>query len=277
MVFQNAKLTDAQFQKFSELIFRQAGIHLKPEKKELLNTRIGKRLRACGIDSFRTYYDLVINDRTGTELVHLIDCVSTNFTSFFREHSHFDFLRSTILPQFAAEHRGRQEMALWSAACSSGEEPYTLAMVLEEFQRQEPAFRYRIMATDISTRVLAQAERGIYAQDRVEKVPAELLRRYFQKGNGQSAGYVKVKEQLIRRISFRRFNLMDEFPWREELHVIFCRNVMIYFNRPTQEELVNKFHRCLAPGGYLFIGHSESLASLRHEFKQVASTAYRKE
>lgn len=276
MVFQITKLTDGQFKKFSELIFRQAGIHLKPEKKELLNTRLGKRLRACGIDSFRKYYELVVNDKTGSELVHLINSVSTNFTSFFREQSHFDFLSSTVLPQFASEHRGRGEMVLWSAACSSGEEPYTLAMVMEEYQRREPGLRYRILATDISTRVLAQAERGIYAHDRLEKVPPELLRRYFQKGTGQSAGYVKVKEQLKSRISFHRFNLMEDFPWREEPHVIFCRNVMIYFNRLTQEELVHKFYRCLAPGGYLFIGHSESLASLDHEFKQMASTSYRK-
>jgi chemotaxis protein methyltransferase CheR len=277
MVFQYAKLTDAQFQKFRELIFQQAGIHLKPEKKELLNTRLCKRLRACGIDSFRKYYDLVVNDKSGNELIHLIDCVSTNFTGFFREKPHFDYLRSTILPQFVAEHEGRREIVLWSAACSSGEEPYTLAMVMEEYRRLKPALRYRIMATDISTRVLVQAERGIYSQDRLEKLPAELLRRYFQKGTGQSAGFVKVKEQLKHRISFHRFNLMHNFPWREEMHVIFCRNVMIYFNRSTQEELVRKFHQCLASGGYLFIGHSESLASFRHEFKQVASTAYFKE
>ena len=276
MAFQYVKLTDALFHKFSELIYRQAGIHLKPEKKELLNTRLSKRLRACGIPTFRKYYDFVVNDHSGAELIQLIDCVSTNFTNFFREQAHFDLLTSTILPQFIAENRQKEELLLWSAACSSGEEPYTIAMVLEEFLGREPGWRYRIVATDISTKVLAQAERGIYPADRVEKVPPELLHKYFQRGVGQRAGLVRVKERLKRQVEFRRLNLIEEFPWHDELQVIFCRNVMIYFNRSTQEELVNKFHRCLAPGGYLFIGHSESLASIRHMFKQVASTAYRK-
>jgi chemotaxis protein methyltransferase CheR len=277
MSFQQIKLSEAQFNKFSELIYRQAGIHLKPEKIELLNTRLGKRLRACGIDSYKKYYDLVVNDQTGAELVQLINCVSTNFTSFFREQAHFDFLTSAVLPQFCKELRGHQEMVLWSAACSSGEEPYTMAMVLDEFLSRQPGRRYRIQATDISTKVLAHAELGVYSMDRLEKVPPELLRKYFRKGVGQSQGYAKVKEQLKKHVSFKRFNLMDDFPWHGELHIIFCRNVMIYFNRTTQQKLVQKFHRCLAPGGYLFIGHSESLASLKHDFIQVAATAYRKE
>jgi chemotaxis protein methyltransferase CheR len=276
MSFQPNKLSEAQFKKFSELIYRQAGIHLKPEKIELLNTRLGKRLRACGIDTYKKYYDLVVNDQTGSELVQLINCVSTNFTSFFREHSHFDFLTSTVLPHFYKELQGRREIVLWSAACSSGEEPYTMAMVAEEFLRHQVGCRYRIQATDISTKVLAHAEQGVYSLERLEKVPPELLRKYFRKGVGQSQGYVKVKEQLKRQVSFKRFNLMDDFPWHGELHVIFCRNVMIYFNRTTQQQLVQKFYRSLAPGGYLFIGHSESLASLTHDFTQVAATAYRK-
>jgi chemotaxis protein methyltransferase CheR len=277
MGLQQAKLTEAQFTKFSELIYRQAGIHLKPEKIELLNTRLGKRLRACGIESFKKYYDLVINDRSGTELVQLIDCVSTNFTSFFREQAHFNFLTSVVFPEFSKVHRGQKEMLLWSAACSSGEEPYTLAMVIAEFLENDPGWGYQIMATDISTKVLAQAERGIYPMDRLEKVPLNMLRKYFQKGMGQSAGHAKVKAQLKQRTTFKRFNLMDDFPWQEPVHVIFCRNVMIYFNRSTQEKLIAKFYDCLAPGGYLFIGHSESLTSLDHRFKQAAATAYRKE
>lgn len=275
MTFQQVKLNETQFQKFRELIYRQAGIHLKPEKIELLNTRLGKRLRALGLYSFEEYYDLVVSDRSGSELVQLLDCVSTNFTSFFREPSHFDFLSSTILPHFCKEN-STGEVRLWSAACSSGEEPYTMAMAVEEFMVRYPGWRYRIMATDISTKVLALAERGVYPMERMEKIPPALLKKYFQKGTGPSEGYARVKGQIKGRVSFKRFNLMDDFPWRDELHVIFCRNVMIYFNRVTQEKLVNKFHQCLATGGYLLIGHSESLASLNHDFKQAAATAYRK-
>ena len=271
------RLTDAQFQKFGALIFKKTGIYLKPEKKELLNARLGKRLRACGINSFRKYFDYVVNDESGEELINLIDSVSTNFTSFFREKSHFEFLTSTALPNFMTERRGsRKDLIFWSAACSSGEEPYTLAMVLDEFFGQHPGWHFKIMATDISTRVLAQAKRGVYSTDRITKVPTLVLKKYFQKGVGKSEGYVKVKDTLRQRISFDRFNLMGQFPWQEELDVIFCRNVMIYFNRDTQQELVEKFYKALAPGGYLFIGHSESITSLRHNFKQMDATAYRK-
>ncbi|MDH5298424.1 MAG: protein-glutamate O-methyltransferase CheR [Desulfobulbaceae bacterium] len=277
MVFGSAKLTDAQFEKFSALIYAKCGIHLKAEKMELLNARLGKRLRATGIDSFKAYYDFVTNDSTGVELVQLIDSVSTNFTSFFRESAHFDFMTSTVLPAYFAEGRGRgQPLTLWSAACSSGEEPYTLAMVMEEFVAGHPGMQYRIKATDISTKVLSQAHGGVYPEDRVSKVPPPFLKRYFQKGIGKSAGQVRVKEELRRKVLFERFNLMDDLPCQESLDIIFCRNVMIYFNASTQQTLVDKFFRCLAPGGHLFIGHSESLTSIKHNFKQVASTAYRK-
>ena len=271
------QLNDGLFQKFSDLVYEKTGIFLKPEKKELLNARLGKRLRATGITSFKQYYEYVINDRSGDELVHLIDSVSTNFTSFFRENSHFEILSSTVLPAFVKEGRGKnKEILLWSSASSSGEEPYTMAMVVEDFVSRHPGMRYRIMATDISTRVLAQAKRGVYADERVTKVPTPFLKKYFQKGVGNSDGYVKVKDELQRMVHFDRFNLMGDFPWRAAIDVIFCRNVMIYFNRETQQELVSKFHEALTPGGYLFIGHSESISGLKHNFTQVDATAYMK-
>lgn len=277
MVSGSAKLTDTQFIKFSALIYAKCGIHLKPEKKELLNARLGKRLRATGIDTFKAYYEYVIHDHSGVELVHLIDSVSTNFTSFFRENVHFDYLTATVLPEYFTQNRGNGlGVSIWSAACSSGEEPYTLAMVLEDFAADNPGVRYRIRATDISTKVLDQARRGVYSMDRVSKVPEHFLKSYFQKGVGKSAGLVKVKEQLRRNVKFDRFNLMDDFFCREEVDIIFCRNVMIYFNSDTQQALVDKFYRCLTPGGHLFIGLSESLTSIDHRFVQVASTAYRK-
>ncbi|MDH3393916.1 MAG: protein-glutamate O-methyltransferase CheR, partial [Desulfobulbaceae bacterium] len=174
MAFNSAKLTDAQFAKFSSLIYAKCGIHLKPEKKELLNARLGKRLRATGIDSFKVYYEYVTHDTSGDELVQLIDSVSTNFTSFFREIAHFDYLTSTVLPTYLAENRGKgQGITVWSAACSSGEEPYTLAMVLEDFATSNPGMQYRIRATDISTKVLAQARQAVYPEERVAKVPPQ--------------------------------------------------------------------------------------------------------
>ncbi|MBU1404559.1 MAG: protein-glutamate O-methyltransferase [Proteobacteria bacterium] len=271
------QLNDGLFQKFSDLVYEKTGIFLKPEKKELLNARLGKRLRATGIESFKQYYEYVINDRSGDELVQLIDNVSTNFTSFFRENSHFEILNSTVLPAFVKEGRGKsKEILLWSSASSSGEEPYTMAMVVEDFVSRHPGMRYRIMATDISTRVLAQAKRGVYADERVTKVPTPFLKKYFQKGVGNSDGYVKVKDELRRMVHFDRFNLMGDFPWRAAIDVIFCRNVMIYFNRETQQELVSKFHEALTPGGYLFIGHSESISGLKHNFAQIDATAYMK-
>ena len=274
---QYQQLTDAQFQKFSDLVYQKTGIFLKPEKKELLNARLGKRLRATGVSSFKEYYERVIHDSSGEELIQLIDSVSTNFTSFFRENSHFDLLTSTVLPGFIKEGRGRnKEIQLWSSASSSGEEPYTMAMVMEEFARQHSGMRYKILATDISTKVLAQAKRGVYSDDKISKVPPPFLKKYFKKGVGNSAGFVKIKDEIRRVIQFERFNLMGDFPWRETMDIIFCRNVMIYFNRETQQELVNKFHQAIAPGGYLFIGHSESITSLQHKFVQIDATAYQK-
>ena len=272
------KLGDREFRLFSSLIYEKTGIFLKPEKKELLNARLAKRLRALGLTSFRDYYDLVVSDASGNELVQLIDAVSTNFTSFFREKAHFDFLQEKILPEMSAGPGRRDPLLFWSAASSSGEEPYTLAMVVDDyFRRRGEAANFRVEATDISTRVLAAAEKGVYPEDRVHTVPREMLKRYFQKGVGRSAGYVRVKDSLKRFVRFSRFNLMDEFRWQEPFDVIFCRNVMIYFNRETQERLVGKFYDAIVPGGYLIIGHSESISRLKHNFRQVAATAYRRD
>lgn len=274
MVLSYDPLSASLFKKFSTLVFENTGIFLKPEKKELLNARLGKRLRLCNISSFEEYYNYVQADTSGEELISLINSVSTNFTSFFRENSHFEYLASTVLPEFSAS--GASGLKVWSAACSSGEEPYTLAMVLSEYQQKNPSFSFSVQATDISTKVLDIAKAGIYADERIRTMPKDVLKRHFQKGKGQSAGFVKIKPDLRKAVSFQRFNLMGNFPWKEEFDVIFCRNVMIYFNRETQQELVGKFSRCLKPGGHLFIGHSESLTSIDHPFKQVSTTTYKK-
>ncbi len=269
-------LDDALFNKFRELIHRTAGISLSDEKKELLTARLSKRLRACGLTSFAEYYRLITSDQAGEEFTHFINSVSTNYTSFFREQAHFTALTERLLPSLdPLVTAGRRPLMVWSSACSSGEEPYTLAMVLNEYYRgRKNAFQ--ILATDISTRVLNIARRGIYAIEQVNTVPQTYLKRYFMRGVGRSAGYVKVKPILQEHIRFQQFNLMDRFPWRHEMHIIFCRNVMIYFDRPTQQRLVNKFYDCLVAGGYLVIGHSESISSIEHRFQLVEATIFRK-
>lgn len=271
-------ISDGLFQQYRTLIYQKTGINLSSEKKELLHARLGKRLRACGLETYEEYYKLIVNDQGGDEFTQFVNSVSTNFTSFFREQNHFNVLVGTILPALA--HRAvteRRPLTLWSSACSSGEEPYTLAMVLDEYFSQERGSGYRIIATDISTKVLDQAKRGIYSLDRIDKVPQAYLKKYLLKGVGKSAGYVKMKPSLREAISFRHFNLMESFPWRAEIDVIFCRNVMIYFDRQTQQQLINKFYDCLTPSGYLIIGHSESISSLEHRFKQIEATVFRKE
>lgn len=272
------QLTDAEFKKFSDLIYENVGISLKAEKKELLNARLGKRLRICNIGTFKEYFQFINRpDQKNLEFVNFLDSVSTNFTSFFREISHFDYLKTTVLPELLQKtSTSGRELFFWSSASSSGEEPYTLAMVLNDFKLLNPSFRYKVLATDISTKVLAIANRGVYSIEQTSKTPVEYMKRYFQKGVGKSSGKVKVKEELRGQVSFQRFNLMDDFPWHEEVDVIFCRNVMIYFDRPTQQLLVEKFYNSLTKGGYLFIGHSESISSLDHKFLQSEATTYKK-
>jgi chemotaxis protein methyltransferase CheR len=204
----------------------------------------------------------------------MLDLISTNKTDFFREPKHFEFLRERILPEMVSTKRIR----IWSSACSTGEEPYTIAMTLYEGVQSPAQWDFKILASDLSTRVLAKAAAGTYDEERMRDVPPDIVKRHFLRGRGESAGLLKVKPHLADMIRFQHLNLMDDkFPIRNPLDLIFCRNVMIYFDRPTQETLVNKFYRYLKPGGHLFIGHSESLQWVTHPFKAIAPTIYRKE
>ncbi|QSV45636.1 CheR family methyltransferase [Geobacter benzoatilyticus] len=275
-----AAMSDREFSRFAEFIYDQCGIKMPPVKKTMLEARLQKRLRMLGIGSFQDYADyLFSNDGAGQELVHLIDVVTTNKTDFFREPAHFDYLVSTALPGLAAS-RGtgfRKGLSLWSAGCSSGEEPYTLAMVLSEFAEHNQGFSYNILASDICTTVLDKAKTAIYLEERVEPVSLPLKRKYLLRGKDKQAGLVRIVPELRNRIRFRRLNFMDDdFGFREPFDIIFCRNVIIYFDKRTQERLINKFCRHLIPGGYLFMGHSETLSGLDVPLVQVASTIYRK-
>ena len=267
-------ISTEEFQRFRTLIYDESGISLNDQKQGLVASRLSKRLRDLGLSTFAEYYEQVTRDSSREEFTRMLDLISTNKTDFFREPKHFDFLREEILPQLGSDKRIR----IWSSACSTGEEPYTIAMTLYEGVSDPAQWNFKILASDLSTRVLAKAAAGVYDAARVCDVPMELLRRHFLRGRGNSESLLKVKPHLAAMVQFRRLNLMDEqFPIKSPLDLIFCRNVMIYFDRPTQERLVNKFHRYLKPGGYLFIGHSESLQWVEHPFKSLAPTIYRKE
>jgi chemotaxis protein methyltransferase CheR len=267
-------ITAEEYQRLCSLIYAESGIALGEQKAALVVGRLSKRLRDLGLGTFTEYYEKVTEDRTREEFTRMLDLISTNKTDFFREPRHFDFLREHILPDCARA----KCMRIWSSACSTGEEPYTIAMTLYDSVQNPAEWDFKILASDLSTRVLAKAAAGTYDEERVHTLPPDAIKRHFLKGRADRAGLVKVKSHLTDMVQFRRVNLMDErFPIRAPLDVVFCRNVMIYFDHPTQETLVNKFHSYLKPGGYLFIGHSESLQWAKHAFKLIAPTIYRKE
>lgn len=274
-----ATLSDRTFGRFSSLIYDEVGIMLPAAKKIMLEARLNKRLKACGFKSFEDYADFVFSDEgRAKELVSLIDVVTTNKTDFFREPAHFEFLAKIAIPSLIDAHETglKSPFRIWSAGCSSGEEPYTMSMVLSEFAATRPGFQASILATDISTAVLAKARNAIYAEDSVDPIPLHLKKKYLLKSKDREKPTVRIAPQQRSMVTFRRLNFMEEFGLPERMDVIFCRNVIIYFDKPTQERLLNRFHRQLVTGGYLFLGHSETISGLNVPLKQVASTVYRK-
>ncbi|MFP4381991.1 MAG: CheR family methyltransferase [Candidatus Sumerlaeia bacterium] len=273
------ELSDNLYRKFVKLVYDAAGISLGEAKRELVRSRLSKRLRTLGLASFEQYYQFLSkNDPEGNELVMMLDCISTNKTDFFREGQHFIFLRETILPTLMnkARHQGNKCIRIWSAGCSSGEEPYTLAMVLRDSLDPSVNWDCKILATDISTKVLHFAYEGIYEEQKAQAIPPQFRSAYFTREKTAKGTVVyRVKPEIRQMVTFRRLNLMNAtFPFSGTFHIIFCRNVMIYFDKQTQEALVNRFYRYLSPGGYLFIGHSESLNSLKTPFQFVKPTIY---
>ena len=273
-------MSPKEFDRLSEFIIEHCGIKMPPAKKIMLESRLQKRLRSLGMVSFRQYCEFLFKSPEGNgEFVHMIDAVTTNKTDFFREPVHFQFLMETALPEFQAESAvgNRKKFIVWSAGCSSGEEPYTLAMVLNEYASQHPDFQHSILATDISTRVLEKARAGIYDQHLVEGVPYSLKQKYFLRSKDREKKLVRVVPELRSCVSFQRVNLMDEhliIP--EKADALFCRNVIIYFERATQCELLSRLCRCLKTGGYLFLGHSETVHGFDLPLVRIASTIYRK-
>lgn len=272
-----SELSDIDFEKISRLVYEQSGINLHAGKKELVKARLGKRLREGKFGSFRDYYRYVTTENGINELVVMIDSISTNLTSFFREETHFRKLREVIPAVIATSGNGCPVpgLKIWSAGCSTGEEPYSLAITLREIADGRKA-DLRILATDISTKVLKTALAGVYPKERLGNISPLLLRKYFQIGRNHWSGYYRAKNNIKDIINFRKFNLMESQPFNGLFDVIFCRNVMIYFDKETQKSLVDKFYGCLKEGGYFFVGHSESLTGLTHRFKYIEPSVYRK-
>jgi chemotaxis protein methyltransferase CheR len=271
-------LSNADFERLRSLIYAESGINLGADKKTMLEIRLKRRLKSLAIPSVADYCSRVFGPAgKQDELVHLIDVVTTNKTDFFREAGHFEYLVSKALPDLARRNGPNHSSLIWSAGCSTGEEPYTLAMVLSEHSQKCPGFRFSILATDISTQVLAKARAGIFRSEMVRPVPRDLQRKYFMRSRDPASDLVRVVPELRAMVEFRRVNFMDaNFGLSENPDIIFCRNVIIYFDRATQERLLKKLTRQLAPGGFFFAGHSESLQGMDLPLIPVAPSAYRR-
>jgi chemotaxis protein methyltransferase CheR len=274
-------MTDADFERLSRFIYGHCGIKMPLVKKTMLEARLQKRLRLKGIKTFREYCNILFDSPKGSdELVHMINAVTTNKTDFFREPVHFSFLAETVFPEYmdSNDRQARQPFTVWSAGCSSGEEPYTLAIVMNEFAGQNPGFGFSIMATDISTRVLEKAKSGIYEEHQISMIPLPLKQKYFLRSKDRRKEQVRVISQLRSLVAFQQLNLMDKkYMLREgSIDAIFCRNVIIYFDRDTQCALLKRLCRYIRNDGYLFLGHSETVHGFDLPLVRMASTIYRK-
>ncbi len=270
-----ALLSPNEFSQVRDLVYRQCGIHLHDGKMDLVRARITRRLRAHRCDTVSQYLER-LDDDDGSEITQLIDEMSTNLTSFFREPQHFTYLQSQLLPALLARKRIQKDNRLrfWSSACSSGQEPYTLGMALAHSIPDLTSWDVKILATDISTRVLANAEQATYDVRSLQEIPPQ-YRRYIV--TDESSPLISIDPAIRAMVRFRRLNLIGPWPFAGPFDVIFCRNVLIYFDQPTQEKLVQRFHQVLSPGGMLMTGHSESLNGLKHSYGYVQPAVYQKE
>ncbi|MCP4153331.1 MAG: chemotaxis protein CheR [bacterium] len=277
------KLSRADFKRLGNLIESEYGIKMPPAKHEMLEARLRKRLKALNINNYKQYCDYVLSpEGRENELVHMIDTVSTNKTDFFREPAHFQFLVKDILPELISVKGAgvNRELVVWSCGCSTGEEPYTISMVLSEFKLRAPGLelQYIILATDVSTQVLDKAKRAVYTAEKSGPIPVILRQKYLMKSKDKNKGLIRIVPELRNHVRFRRLNLLDDYlGMREPLDIIFFRNVMIYFERDVQKRILQKIIACLRPGGYLFIGHSETLNKFDFPIHQVSPTIYKKE
>ncbi|XOV93421.1 MAG: CheR family methyltransferase [Bacteroidota bacterium] len=270
------KMCDEDFEKLSHLIYNDYGIKMPYTKKTMLEGRLRRRLNENNISSYGEYCDFLFSkEGMDKELIHMIDVVSTNKTDFFREPAHFTFLKEEVLPAYKKDNKSH--VNIWSAAASTGEEPYTIAITLEESMDKKRAFDYSIYCTDISTKVLQKGVTGIYENHRVTNIPFEIKKKYFLKNKDVNNPTVRIIPELRKKCTFDRLNLMDKlYHTPSDYDIIFCRNVLIYFDKPTQEQVINKICARLKPGGYLFLGHSESMTGIDAPVKTIKPTIYKK-
>ncbi|MCC6233721.1 MAG: protein-glutamate O-methyltransferase CheR [Verrucomicrobiales bacterium] len=264
----------ADFDFIIALVYDRSRIRLHDGKQALIRARLGKRMRCHGFESFHEYCEFLRSRADEEEITHVVDALATNFTGFLRERDHFDFLVGEALPKLLGSSRRR--MNVWSAACATGEEPYTVAFFLAEHYPITEGWDWQILATDISTKALGKATAGVYPDDRMTGVPPDWVRRHFQRGHGDWTGHYRVKAALRERVRFEQINLLGAYEVDREFEVIFCRNVMIYFDRSTQEQLVRHLSRYLVPKGYLLTGHSESLSGLSVGLRCLRPSVYQK-
>jgi chemotaxis protein methyltransferase CheR len=268
-LFAECELTSAQFARIAHVLYEHAGIRMRVGKEGLVRARLTKRLWKLGLSDFEAYLNFVEGEPEKQEFAEMIDALTTNKTSFLREAAHFDFLRDRVFPSIPGA------MRIWSAGCSSGEEPYTLAMLCSEVFPDMAKRDVRILATDISHRVLAHARAGVYPAENMSDVPAAWLQKYWVRKEDTSGPVVFEAERHLRRlVNFAKLNLMDRWPMQGPFDVILCRNVMIYFDKSTQQQLIERYWGLLRPGGHLLVGHSESLTGLTHRFQYVQPAVY---
>lgn len=264
---------DQDFGRVKNIVYDYAGIDLNDSKKNLVYNRLSKRIRFLNMLSFSEYLDFVENQGE-VEFVHLINAITTNLTFFFRENHHFEYLANTVIPGLLTTNATSKRIRIWSAGCSTGEEPYSIAITLKE--TLPAGWDAKVIATDLDSNVVSTGQSGIYKMDRLKGVSEERKKRWFLKGSGSQEGFVKVKPELQEIIEFGQLNLMHDWPLKDAIDVIFCRNVVIYFDKTTQSKLFNRYADRLPENGHLFIGHSESLYKVCDRFELLGQTIYRK-
>ena len=270
------ELTDKEFNTIARYIESTVGIKMPATKRIMMQSRLMRRLRTLNIGTFAEYIDYVFNSGNTNELTLMIDVLTTNKTEFFRENDHFDYLTKIVLPEFA---RTKNNIKIWSAGCSSGEEPYTISIVASEFIKNNPGkiMNFKVIGTDISTKVLDKAYNAVYDLEIVDQLPQHLKKSYFLKCTNKEMNCARIKPELRRHVSFKRLNFMDnDFRMPEIYDIIFCRNVLIYFDKETQESVIGKFMKYLQPDGYLFLGHSETIFSMNLPLRTCIPTVYKK-
>jgi chemotaxis protein methyltransferase CheR len=270
------ELSDKEFNQLSQFIQSNYGIKMPPIKKVVLQGRLQKRLKKLGIPNYKTYIDYVFSPQGQDEIIHMMDVVSTNKTDFFREPVHFEFLSEVILPEIIKQD-GKVFTKVWSAGCSSGEEPYTLAITMNEFKEKNSGFEYSIFATDISTQMLQHGANAIYKEDRIDDIPLYLKKKYFLKSKDRNNPQVRLIKPIRDKVQFMRLNFMDNtYQVNDIFDIIFCRNALIYFERENQENVINKLCGKLKTGGYFILGHSESITNMRVPLKSIRPTIFKK-